>query len=242
MFKYLTLVLVLLSTSVVADEGKWYIGIGLGQAEPQLELDKDVADSASIRVSGRDYEVPVSVDSEFTNYGQKLFVGYDVGDERGFAFELSLVNFGNYRGTLDTSIDDSGTINSEFFEDIPYTINLSGDQTITADLYATTFSTIFSFKITDRVSIFPRFGLSYIRGGAYIQNTITISAIIDNEVESITLREGDRDNIEAFLPMFGVGMDIQLNKHHFLRTEFERYGHPTEEYVDMYSVVWGYRF
>ena len=42
MFKCLPLVLLLLSTSVAADDSKWYIGLGLGKANPQLELDEHI--------------------------------------------------------------------------------------------------------------------------------------------------------------------------------------------------------
>ena len=233
--------LLLISTSVVADESKWYIGSGIGQADPKLELDEEVADS-TIDVGGETYEVPVSVDSEFKTYGQKLFVGYDVGDEKGLALELSVVNFGNYRGTLDASIGESGTIDSEYFESVPYSLTLSGDQNISADLYATTFSLLYSFQLSDRISIFPRFGLSYIQGDVYTENVITLTAAIPGRSESISLRETERDRIEVVLPMVGVGADIEINRNHFIRTEFERYGHPTKQYVDMLTVSWGYRF
>ncbi len=242
MFKYLPLVLVLLSTSVVADNSKWYIGTGIGQAKPQIELDEDVTKSTSIDVGGNKYEVPVSVDSKFTSYGQKLFLGYDVGDEKGFAFELSIVNFGNYRGILNASIGDSGTIESQYFDTVPYSLYVLGDQLIKADLYSTTLSMIYSFQIGNRVSIFPRFGLSYIRGDVYIENTIILSATLGDNNESISWSEREKDNLKAYIPVFGVGVDVAINKQHFIRTEFERYGHPSQEYVDMYSILWGYRF
>lgn len=247
MYKCITLILVLLSTSAVADESKWYMGLGVGQSSPQLELDKQVAEAAiniPEELGGGNYVVPITIDSKFTSYGQKLFIGYDVGDKKQWAFELSYVNFGNYRATIDTDpIGTSGAITSEKYDiNIPYSLYLTGGQKIKADLYATTFSMIYSFKLGERVSIFPRFGLSYLKGDIYIESKATISASIGDESGSLDWTQTDNESIAAILPMFGVGMDIDINDNHFIRTEFERYGHPTEQYVDMYTVTWGYKF
>ena len=122
--------LILLSTS--ANAGEWYAGIGLGKAEPKLELDEHVSGvdvDIPEEYGGSRFNIPVSTDSEFTTYGQKLFVGYDVGDRKGFAFELSYVNFGHYEGTMEASLDSSGTTTVGLFE-VPYSISLDGNQTL----------------------------------------------------------------------------------------------------------------
>ena len=248
MYKCLTLILVLLSTSAAADESKWYIGAGVGLSSPQLALDERISEAASVSIpqelGGGEYVVPISIDSKFTSYGQKLFIGYDVGVDKKWAFELSYVNFGNYRANIDVApMGTSGSMTSEKYDiDIPYSLSLIAGQIIKADLYATTFSMIYSFKIGERVSIFPRFGLSYLKGDVYMESKATLSASIGDESGSLDWAQTDNESIVAFLPMVGVGMDIDINDNHFIRTEFERYGHPIEQYVDMYTITWGYKF
>ena len=236
MFKCLPLVLLLLSTSVAADDSKWYIGLGLGKANPQLELDEHIG-GVSVTlpddVGGERIDIPVSTNSKFSTPGQKIFLGYDVGSDKGFAFELSLINFGQYEGKMNADED---------FYSEPYLLNLTGTQTIKADLYATTLSVIYSFKIGDRLSIFPRFGLSHIRGTVHTQTDLTLTTSFMGQSELRDWTEADKESLSVVLPMFGVGADFKLSKQHFIRAEFERYGHPTEEYVDMYNVSWGYHF
>ena len=237
MFKCLPLLFILLSTSAVADEGKWYLGLGLGKAKPQLELDEHVGGvdiSLPEEFGGSQHSIPVSTDSEFATIGQKLFLGYDVGDDKGFAFELSLTNFGLYEGTMKASVDN--------FSSIPYSHSLDGIQTIKADLYATTISLIYSFKLGDKVSIFPRLGMSHIRGTVHTQTDITLTTSFLGESDTRNWSDTDNESLSVVLPMFGIGMDIELVNQYFIRAEFERYGHPTKEYVDMYNVSWGYNF
>jgi len=247
MFKYISLILLLLSTSVVADS-KWYIGGGIGKAVPRFELDDRIREAVTIDVpeelGGGQYTLPVDIDSEFSNLGQKLFVGYDVGAKDGFAFELSYINFGQYEAVVTSSAKESGIITSEYLPfDIPYTISLTAEETVGADIHATTLSMIYSFRIGDRVSIFPRFGLAYLDLEATTQLSLTASADTPFGGRSRTWT-GDEGYTElsGVLPVFGFGMDIRINENHFIRTEMERYGHPTEIYVDMFTVQWGYRF
>ena len=247
MFKYISLILLLLSTSVVADS-KWYIGGGIGKAVPRFELDDRIREAVTIDVpeelGGGQYTLPVDIDSEFSNLGQKLFIGYDVGAEDGFAFELSYVNFGNYEAIITSTAEDSGVITSEYLPfDIPYTISLTAQETVKADIVATALSVIYSFRLGDRVSIFPRFGLAYLELEATTQFSLTASLDTPFGGRSETWEDDLKETeIAGMLPVFGIGMDIRINKHHFIRTEMERYGHPTEIYVDMFTVQWGYRF
>jgi len=246
--KYLTLILFLLSTSVGAEGSKWYIGGGIGKAVPRLELDERIREAVTIdipeEVGGGSFTIPVDINSKFSNYGQKLFVGYDVGNKGGFAFELSYINFGQYEATVTTSAEDSGVITSEYLPmDIPYSISATAEETLRADIHAAALSVIYSFRLGDRISIFPRFGLSYLEAEASTRFSLTASVDtpFGSRTETWTEDTGDVE-LHGMLPVWGIGVDIQLNENHFIRTEMERYGHPTEIYVDMFTVQWGYRF
>ncbi len=247
MFKYLSLILLLLSTSVVADS-KWYIGGGIGKAIPRLELDERIREAVTLDIpeelGGGQYTLPVDIDSEFSNYGQKLFIGYDFGAKDGFAFELSYVNFGQYEAVATSSAEDSGVITSEYLPfDIPYSISVIAKEIVKADIVAINLSMIYSFKLGDRVSIFPRFGLAYLDVKATSRFSLTASVDTPFGDKSRTWSDDIKDSeLKGMLPVWGIGMDIRINENHFIRTEMERYGHPTEIYVDMFTVQWGYRF
>ena len=246
--KYLTLILLLLSTTVVAEGSKWYIGGGVGKAIPRLELDERIIEAVTVdipeEVGGGTYTLPVDIDSEFSNFGQKLFIGYDFGKEDGWAFELSHINFGQYELTVTSSAETSGTISSEYLPiDIPYSISLTARETAVADIRATSLSMIYSFRLGNRVSIFPRFGLAYLEVDATTRFSLVAS--LDTPLGSISETwSGDPKDTEisGMLPVFGIGIDVRINENHFIRTEIERYGHPTEIYIDMITVQWGYRF
>lgn len=248
MFKSLPLILLLLSTTVVAEGSKWYIGGGVGQAVPRFELDDRIREAVTIDIpeelGGGEYTLPVDIDSEFSNYGQKLFIGYDVGAEDGWAFELSYVNFGQYEAIVTSTAEESGVITSEYLPiDIPYSISLTAQETVKADLHAAALSVIYSFRLGDRVSIFPRFGLAYLKLEATTQLSLTASVDTPFGGRTETWEDDLKETeISGMLPVFGIGVDIRINKQHFIRTEMERYGHPTEIYVDMFTVQWGYRF
>ena len=240
MIKYIALVFLLLTTYVIADESKWYIGFGIGQSIPKLQLDEEITGiviDVPDELGGGELDIPVAMDSEFTTYGQKLFLGYDVGNEKGWAFELSVTNFGNYESTLSATANGAGSILT-----IPFTLSLSGEQKIKADLYARTFSTIYSFRLSDRVSIFPRLGIAYVRGNITAKENIIGHVTTPVEEFTETYSEDKTSSLSGTLPVFGVGVDIQINEQHFVRVEAERYGHPNDEYVDMFTFQWGYRF
>ena len=248
MFKYLSLILLLLSTSVAANSSKWYYGGGVGKAVPRLELDERIREAITVAIpeelGGGQYTLPVDIESEFSNYGQKLFVGYDVGAKDGFALELSYTNFGQYEAIVTSSAEDSGVITSEYLPvDIPYSISVTIQEMVKADIVAINLSMIYSFRLGNRVSIFPRFGLAHL--DAYATSRFNLTASVDTSLggETRTWSSDIKDTeLKGLLPVWGIGMDIQINKHHFIRTEMERYGHPTEIYVDMFTIQWGYRF
>ena len=240
MVKYILLVLILLSTTVTADDSKWYIGFGVGQSIPKLRLDEEITGvvvDVPDELGGGELDIPVAVDSEFSTYGQKIFLGYDVGDEKGWAFELSLTNFGNYTSTLSATANGAGTILN-----IPFSLSVSGQQNIDADLYARTFSTIYSFRVSDRVSIFPRFGIAHIRGTVTTRENIIGYVETPDEDFTEVYSQSETSELSGVLPIFGFGVDVQVNKNHFVRVEAERYGDPSDEYVDMFTIQWGYRF
>ena len=76
----------------------------------------------------------------------------------------------------------------------------------------------------------------------YTTTLINLNGSALGESESRSWIEEDKDDMNVILPMFGVGADLDITNQHFVRAEFERYGHPTKEYVDMYTVSYGFRF
>lgn len=221
---------------------KWYMGIGLGKAKPKLLLDKTINEvtlEIPDELGGGEVTPPISVNSEFVTYGQKLFVGYDVGKEKRWALEGSLLNFGKYKGKAETTVSVSGTTP----EGIPYTISGEGEEEVTADIYGLTFSSIYSFPLGKRFSIFPRIGVSYVRGSITVQEKVNISIGIPGQRETDAEIKRKSNSLKGWLPTIGVGVDFQLTERSFLRTEFERHGHPTKEpYIDMWFINWGYKF
>lgn len=232
--------LLLLSTSVLAN-GKWYAGIGFGQSTPQLGIDKDIEDyfiDIPYEYGGGKIDVDVNVDSSFESYGHKIFIGYDVGKRKEWAFELSTVNLGNYEAVVQAAGDGRGS-----HDDVDYPLSVVAQEKVKANFNVTTFSVIYLIEIGNRISIFPRFGLSYIKGNIVIEDNIAadISSPTDN-LSGHWIIENKKERLTGILPVFGIGMDIGIDKNNFIRTEFERYGHPTEEYVDMATISWLRKF
>lgn len=224
------------------ENSKWYMGGGLGKAIPKILLNEAVTDvtlDIPDELGGGEVSPPISVNSEFATYGQKVFVGYDVGEENHWALEGSIMNFGKYRGTAKTTVSASGTSP----EGIPYTISGEGEESLTADIYGLTFSTIYSFQLGKRFSIFPRIGVAYVKGTIEVEENVNISVSVpgQNMVEAELERESN--TMRGLLPVVGIGVDVQITERSFIRTEFERYGHPTKEpYIDTVFISWGYKF
>lgn len=250
LLRLLPIVFLFLSTTVLAQHdpfsssygSKWYWGVGLGKATPRILLDQAVGDvelDIPDELGGGSISPPISVQSEFASYGQKLFVGYDVGKRDRWAFEGSLINFGNYVGRAKTSVNVSGTSP----EGIPYTISGSGEEEITADIYGLAFSAVHQFRLGKRISFFPRIGVSYMDGRIDARENVSVSITVPEESITEAELEQKSSTLKGLLPVVGFGFDVQLSKRSFLRTEFERYGHPTKEpYIDMWFINWGYRF
>ncbi len=250
LLRLLPIVFLFLSTTVLAQhnpfssshDSKWYVGFGVGKANPKLLLDETI-NEVTLEIPdelGRgEVTLPISVNSEFVTYGQKLFVGYDVGKEKRWALEGALLNFGKYKGKAKTTVSVSGTT----LEDIPYTLSGEGEEEVTANIYGLTFSSIYSFPLGKRFSIFPRIGVSYVKGSITVQERVNITVGMLGQFETDAEIKRKNNSLEGWLPTIGVGVDFQLTERSFLRAEFERHGHPTKEpYIDMWFVNWGYRF
>jgi len=237
-------ILVILSTlsSIAAADNKWYVGSGLTKAIPKILLDEAIGDvnlDIPDELGGGEIDLPISVDSDFVNYGQKIFAGYDLGQEKKWALEGSLINFGNYKGKLKTNVEKSGVSP----QGIPYTISGDGSEKVTADIYGLTFSTIYSFQLGNRFSVFPRIGIAYINGRIVIEENASISITIPGKSTADVELERESSRLSVLLPVAGFGFDARITKQNYIRSEFERFGHPTKEpYIDVWSINWVYKF
>lgn len=225
---------------MVADS-KWYAGAGAGKSVPKIKLDEAISGTTLTipsKYGGGEIALPVLTNSDFPNTGIKAFVGYDIGEKRGWMLEGSLTDFGTYEASAETSIEFSSVTP----EGIPFNISGTAEEQIESDLYAATFSVIYSLQLGERISIFPRVGLSYIDGDA--TGTTSIHASLETPIatRSESLQETKPIKLSGLLAVFGFGVDIQLTEQVFIRSEMERYGNPTDEYVDLYTVSLGYHF
>ena len=236
------LVILLTLSSTAAADNKWYFGLGLSKAIPKILLDEAIGDvSLDIpdELGGGEIDLPIAVDSDFVNFGQKAIVGYDIGQKNKWALEGSLINFGNYKGELGTSVNKEGVSP----EGIPYTISGIGEEKVTADIYGLTFSAIYSFRLGNRFSVFPRFGIAYIDGRIVTEENASISISIPGQSTADVELERESSRLRGFLPVTGIGFDTKITKQNYIRTEFERFGHPTKEpYIDVWSISWIHRF
>ena len=237
--------LFLLSFNAAAGE-RFYLGFGIVKSDSNLGLQNEVQEF--ITKEGFQEEVaileslgaPLRIDDEFTSYGGKIFLGVRMGKKRRWAFELAYVDFGNYKGsvatTLNLSIEGETEVDGSTVEGV-LTAVADGELAAHIDLTAISTTFLYSFPVSKRVSFFPRFGLAKMKGDIMTSERFNASANIDADVDGIPMNENGQasgfkvkhSEFEAVVPVIGIGFDVQVKKNWLIRTEYERYGHPTQE-------------
>jgi opacity protein-like surface antigen len=205
--KYLAILLLAISAStVVAEPGKWYIGIGAGQSRYNDWISQgDIANfkdefGASLGVVNFDgvhraYAEDIAV-------GYKLFAGYSF--HKNIAVEFSYIDMGE----VDADSYASGT-----FYDLV-------DNSLDGDLYATAKAGVNAFTLDVNLNIpIISFAAIIIKGGAYAADTnVELSAGSSISTENYNYSKTDSSTGLHY----GIGVHFEITDAIGLRAEWER--------------------
>ncbi len=219
------------ATSVMAETGNWYAGLGAGQSKYGKWVSKSdmlsVLDEEADLLDVYALDGNFGTDSDDKDFGYKLFGGYKFG--KNFAVEVSYIDTGE--------VTASSGASGYFYSGLG---NFDGSvrNRVTGETDAFTVDALLTLPVANIAEIF-------FKVGAYrAESDVRISIAMN--IEGDTIRGGEILSESSTGVHYGLGVDFNLTRNIALRAEWERLDgvdlDDADSDIDLLSASLLYRF
>jgi len=261
MKKYLLLSIILgifISSNVMAEEGHWYVGAGVGKTFPGFTLLNDF--NRDYKIESESLQDLIGTDTihlyeteEFDNYAGKVFFGRTFGKNRSHAVEFSLHDFGRYALDISGGAHNPGPSFQIGNEEYTTAFDTTAEGHATGNVRGASIAYVHFFHLgkNKRFSIFPKVGINYLRADAKAYINIRGEGYVDTTCGEKHCRLGlfgeeyrtYNESYNVFSATVGVGATYKIGDRWKIRADVERNGRPDQQpYITTYSFGFMYHF